>query len=136
MVGPFCIAVLAANVLEVLPVDRVILVWQHSVEATRWEEEYLATKDGLQLVSARIEAPGAGMEPPAGAIREEGVWRYRPELPLLEHVELANSTFAAGYSLCSGSTCRPLASIVPLGTQAALASSRCSRLPSPISHPG
>ncbi len=129
--GAFCIAVLAANVFEVLPVDRVTLVWQHSVEATRWEEEYLATKGGLQIVSARIEAPGAGMEPPARAVREDGVWRYRPELPLLDRVELANSTFAAGYSLCSGSACRPLASIVPQGTQAALATAPCS-----VFHPG
>ncbi|HRP75049.1 MAG TPA: DUF1850 domain-containing protein [Rhodocyclaceae bacterium] len=126
MISSICVAVLAGSVLEVLPTDRVTLTWRHSVEGTHWEEDYVATGDGLELVAARIEGTGAGMEPPASAIFIDGWWRYRPDLPALRRVELANSEFVAGYSLCRVSDCRPLASIVAQGTNAALTTARCA----------
>lgn len=126
MTPSLCVAVFAGGLLEVLATDQVTLTWRHSVEGSRWEEDYLATGDGLELVSARIRGTGAGMEPPASALFVDGWWRYRPDLPPLEHVELANSEYVAGYSLCRASDCRPLASIAPRGRSVVLTTARCA----------
>src|SRR3546814_13153104 len=100
------------------------VTWTHTVEKTRWEEDYSASAEGIVIMEARIEAIGAGMEPPASAIREGRWWWYKPSLPVLPSVVLANSTFADGYSLCWSTECRPLAVIAPQGEQIGRASCR------------
>jgi hypothetical protein len=60
---------------------------------------------------ARIRGSGAGMEPPAGAVLENGVWRYRPALAPLARLRLANSAYTAGHELCFDGRCRPLAAL-------------------------
>src|SRR3546814_11278715 len=69
-----CIALVAGAAVVVLPTPTITLAWMHTVEKTRWEEDYLASTAGVAITEARIEAIGAGMEPPASAIRE-GRWR-------------------------------------------------------------
>src|SRR3546814_561729 len=105
-----CIALLAGTIFVVLPTQTMTLIWTHTVEKTRWEEDYSASAEGIVITEVRIEAIGAGMEPPASAIREGRWWRYRPSLPTLASVELANSNFAEGYSLCWNHKCRALRS--------------------------
>jgi hypothetical protein len=48
---------------------------------------------------ARIRGTGAGMEPPAGAVLQNGVWHYRPPLPPQAVLRLAHSPHAGGYTL-------------------------------------
>jgi hypothetical protein len=48
------------------------LSWTHSVQKTRWEEDWRLTPSGLQLVESRIEGSGAGMEVPDGAVLKDG----------------------------------------------------------------
>lgn len=83
------------------------LSWTHSVERTRWEEDWRLTPAGLELVEARVEATGAGMEIPEGAVLEDGMWRYRPALPPQRSLVLAQSgATGSGWTVCSGGICR------------------------------
>lgn len=125
MLVPACIALVAGTATVVLPTQTITLGWMHTVEMTRWEEDYLATADGVTIVEGRIEALGAGMEPPHSAVWDGRWWRYRPTLPMLSSVNLANSAFAGGYTVCWGSECRPLATIVPQGVRVSIVGSKC-----------
>src|SRR3546814_13050083 len=108
---------------------------RHTVEKTRGEEDCVAATAGVAITESRIEAIGAGREPPASAIREGRWWRYKPSLPVLPSVVLANSTFADGYSLCWSTECRPLAVIAPQGEQVAITASECTRAVPPTKMP-
>lgn len=121
-----CIALAAGASLVVLPSQTMTLAWTHTVEKTSWEEDYAATADGVAIVEARIEAVGAGMEPPASAVRKGRWWHYQPALPSLPSVDLANSSFAGGYTVCWDAQCRPLDSIMPRGEQISIIPSDCS----------
>ncbi len=126
-----CIALVSGLALVVLPTPVLTLSWTHTVEKTVWEEDYTATADRVTITEARIEAFGAGMEPPASAVRDGRWWRYRPALAVLPSVDLANSTFAGGYTLCWNSTCRPLASIVAQGQPVSIVSAPCAGATAP-----
>jgi hypothetical protein len=126
-----CIALVSGLGLVVLPTPVLTLSWTHTVEKTVWEEDYSASADRVTITEARIEAFGAGMEPPASAVRDGRWWRYRPALAALSSVDLANSAFAGGYTLCWNSTCRPLASIVAQGEPVSIVSSACTEAVAP-----
>jgi hypothetical protein len=89
------------------------LAWTHSIEKTRWEEDWRIAGDRLEIVEARIRGAGAGMEPPAGAVLRAGVWHYRPPLAAQSQLLLAHSPHVAGYELCRDARCEPLAGLLP-----------------------
>ena len=91
------------------------LAWTHSVEGTRWEEDWRVEPAGLVLVEARIEGLGAGMEPPPGARFTERAWRWRPDLPALSRIVLRRSGAAPDWGLCAEGACRPLGEGLPAG---------------------
>jgi hypothetical protein len=76
---PLCLT--AGTVSVVLVANAFTLAWTHSIEKIRWEEDWQVVGERLQVVAARIRGSGAGMEPPAGAVLQEGVWHYRPAMP-------------------------------------------------------
>jgi len=94
-----------------VPAVAFTLGWTHSIEKTRWEEDWRVVDDGLMLVEARIEGSGAGMEPPDGAVLRDGVWHYAPHPGLHDSVSLAVSPFAQPYRFCVDAGCRPLAEL-------------------------
>lgn len=94
------------------------LAWTHSVEKILWEEDYRVTAAGLELTEARVRGAGAGMEPPAGAIFQDGSWRYRPALPPLEELVLADAGVVPDHDLCVAGRCRPLHAWLAPGTPA------------------
>ncbi len=104
-----CIA--AASLLAFLPLQDFTLAWTHSIEKIRWEEDWRIEAGRLRIVEARIRGSGAGMEPPQGAILDNGVWHYVPRLAPQKSLRLANSTFTSGYELCTEGRCRPLAEL-------------------------
>jgi hypothetical protein len=106
---PLCLS--AGAVAAVLAAESFTLAWTHSIEKIRWEEDWRLSAGQLHLVEARVRGAGAGMEPPAGAVLENGVWRYRPALAPLKRLRLAHSVFANGYELCAQERCRPLAEL-------------------------
>jgi hypothetical protein len=105
-----CLA--AAGLTLSLPLQAFTLAWTHSIEKIRWEEDYRIAGGRLELVEARIRGSGAGMEPPDSAVLKNGVWHYRPALPLLPELRLAHSAYVADYQLCWNSVCHALGDIV------------------------
>ena len=73
------LCILAAGKTTVLAVSAFTLSWTHSVEKTRWEEDWRVTPAGLEIVEARVKGSGAGMEPPEGAVLEGWVVDLRAE---------------------------------------------------------
>src|SRR3954468_1780409 len=108
MASPLCIAVLLGTAVHTLPTDRITLSWTHTVEKTRWEEDYRIAGDALTIVEARVKTSGAGMDPPANATWSFGWWRYKPSIGLLKEVILANSEFAPGYTICWANFCESM----------------------------
>jgi hypothetical protein len=103
----FCI--LAAGKTTVLAVSAFTLSWTHSVEKTRWQEDWRVTPVGLEIVEARVKGSGAGMEPPEGAVLAGGWWTYRPKIGPQPTVKLAASgATGAGWTLCADKTCLDL----------------------------
>ena len=106
---------LAAGALHAfIATTQFTLAWNHSIEKIRWEEDYAVVGGALRLTEARIRGTGAGMEPPAGARLEDGVWHYRPALPALPQLRLTRSVYAADYELCVAGACRPLSQWIPV----------------------
>jgi hypothetical protein len=104
------LCILAGAKSLTLAVSAFTLAWTHSVERTSWEEDWRVTAEGLELVEARVEGSGAGMEPPPGAVLEDGRWTYRPDLPAQEVLILAHSgAIGKGWRLCAQGSCRELA---------------------------
>ncbi|MGE0502761.1 MAG: DUF1850 domain-containing protein [Rhizobiaceae bacterium] len=83
------------------------LAWTHSVEKSRWEEDWLLTDAGLQIVAARVKGSGAGMEPAEGALLLDGWWRWKPDLPpQAELVLAASGATGEGWTICAAGECR------------------------------
>jgi len=88
------------------------LLWEHSVEKTRWEERYRIVGDRLELIEARVQGLGAGMEPAANAIMDQGWWKWKPERERLSELQLRFSTYAADYRICWPERCAALGSLL------------------------
>lgn len=102
-----------------VPVQAFTLAWTHSIEKTRWEEDYQVVQDAqgrtlLRAGQARIRGSGAGMEPPADArLQRDGWYVYQPAQGPLEELRLTRSRFVPDYEWCTTGRCRPLRSVMP-----------------------
>ena len=74
-----CIA--TGKMLVVIPVASFTLAWTHSIEKTRWEEDWQIAGGHLSIGEARVSGSGAGMEPGSDAVLRDGVWHYHPATP-------------------------------------------------------
>lgn len=103
------ICLVAAGKVAVVAASAFTLSWTHSVEKTRWEEDWRLTPAGLELVAARVKGSGAGMDIPDGAVLENGAWTYRPTLAPQRALLLASSgATGQGWELCSETGCREI----------------------------
>jgi hypothetical protein len=103
------LCILAAGKTVTLAVAAFTLSWTHSVERTRWEEDWRVTPSGLQVVEARIKGSGAGMEPPQGAVLRQEWWTYAPAVaPQRRLVLAASGATGDGWTLCTVQGCRTL----------------------------
>ena len=85
------------------------LAWIHSVEKIAWQEDWAVENGALRIVEARVKGSGAGMEPPEGAVLEDGWWHYTPKLPPQHQINLAASgATVSGWTLCAAGQCREL----------------------------
>ncbi len=106
------ICVLAGGKATMLVASAFTLAWTHSIEKTRWEEDWQLSSAGLELVEARIKGSGAGMEPPGDAVLKDGWWTWRPALPSQQKLVLAASgATISGWSLCGEEGCIDLGSV-------------------------
>lgn len=106
-----CLA--AGALVAALGTGEITLGWRHSVQKTLWEEVWRETPAGLEIVEARVEGSGAGMDPPDGAKLVNGFWRWRPALPPLKEVVLRRSGATADWRICTASSCRPMGDYLP-----------------------
>jgi len=121
------LCLVSGSLLAALPLTAFTLAWTHSIEKTRWEEDWRIIGRQLELQEARIRGSGAGMEPPAGARLENGVWHYRPALAPVETLRLTHSPHTSGYTLCTGEECRQLADLLPgIGENVVIEVSACA----------
>lgn len=103
------LCILAAGKTVTLSVAAFTLSWTHSVERTRWQEDWRVLPSGLQVVEARVKGSGAGMEPPQGAVLRDGWWSYVPKVGIQPRVVLAASgATGGGWTLCTVQGCREL----------------------------
>lgn len=122
---PVCLS--AGAVTAALAVNAFTLAWMHSIEKTRWEEDWRVEGPLLRVVAARMQGSGAGMEPPPDALLRDGSWHYRPTLPPLPQVLLSHSTYAGSYELCVDGDCQPMAHYLPgLPREATLLLTACA----------
>lgn len=106
-----CLKAGAAIVPLLSPVAT--LAWTHSVEKTLWEEAWRATTRGVELVEARVQGSGAGMDPPPEARLVGGAWTWHPSGPPQAAVVLRRSGATADWRICLDGACRPMADYVP-----------------------
>ena len=106
------LCLLAAGATIRLGTLALTLAWTHSVEKTRWEEDYRLRPAGIVVEEDRIQGTGAGMEPPPGARFDGQWWHYKPALPPLPQVVLRRSGATADWSVCIAGTCRTMGSYV------------------------
>jgi hypothetical protein len=98
-----CLA--APGVALEIAVSAFTLSWTHTVEKTRWEEEWRIAGDRLAIVEARVEATGSGMEPPAEAQLKNGFYVWRPARPPVAELVLRRAAQAGDWRLCAGARC-------------------------------
>jgi hypothetical protein len=108
---PLCLT--AGALAATVAAQTFTLAWTHSIEKIRWEEDWRIAGNRLEIVEARIRGSGAGMEPPAGAVLQAGIWHYRPGIAAQAVLRLTHSPYTAGYELCADGPCRPLAEMLP-----------------------
>jgi hypothetical protein len=65
--GGLSLCLASAGVVKMLSIAAFTLAWTHSIEKTAWQEDWRITRQGMELVHARIKGFGAGMEPPPDA---------------------------------------------------------------------
>ena len=107
------VCLVSGSLLAALPLTAFTLAWTHSIEKTRWEEDWQVRDGKLALVAARIRGSGAGMEPPPDARLRDGSWHYVPALPPQGSLLLRHSPYVIGYEFCTSGHCRPLADLLP-----------------------
>lgn len=110
-----CLA--AAGITKMLQVAAFTLAWTHSVEKMAWSEDFVVTEHGLQVVQARVEGSGAGIDPPPGARLVDGAYRWKPDRAPLPEIILANSGAAGEWRICTDA-CRTLADIFGVAVSA------------------
>jgi hypothetical protein len=99
--------------------EHFTLAWTHSVERTRWEEDYTVQwQDGsakavLFASEARIRGSGAGMEPPPDAVLQGGWWRYTPSVRHPIELPLMRSGFVPDFERCDAQGCQLLSHWLP-----------------------
>ncbi|SOC12783.1 DUF1850 domain-containing protein [Rhodobacter maris] len=82
------------------------LEWTHSVEQTRWHEEWRVVAGALVLTRAAVKGSGAGMEPGEGARLENGWWVWEPTAaPVDELILAASGLTPSAWRLCTPAGC-------------------------------
>lgn len=100
------LCILVGGKTAVMAVSAFTLAWTHSVQKTEWQEDWRVSPAGLEIAEARIKGSGAGMEPPEGAIFQNGWWVYSPPVPTVPRLALASSgATASGWTICAEGEC-------------------------------
>lgn len=115
-----CLALASApHTAHYFPVQAFTLAWTHSIEKTRWEEDYTVAPGSygkpptLSAGLARVRGSAAGMEPPPNAVPRDGWFEYQPTTELPPQLRLTRSGYTDDYEWCVQGKCRPMTDIFP-----------------------
>lgn len=97
-----------------LGVGQFTLAWTHSVERTEWRERWRLDGAELVLDEARVRGSGAGMEPPEGAVLQDGWWVYHAQRRLGELRLAVSGATGGGWRLCTATGCFDLETALAL----------------------
>ena len=103
------LCITAAGLAVEIAVSGFTLAWTHTVEKTEWQEDWRIEGSRLLLAEARVQASGAGMEPPAGARLVGAFYTWRPNVPPLREIVLRRAPEADDWRLCVSDRCAALA---------------------------
>ena len=101
-----CLA--AAGLSVQIAASSFTLAWTHTIEKTRWEEDWRVEGGRLVITTARVQGSGAGMEPPPGARLQEGFYVWEPRLPPQPEIVLRRASQAGDWRLCAADRCATL----------------------------
>lgn len=107
------ICLLGAGKIVQLGTLAFTLAWTHSVQHTRWEEDWRLTPSGLVSQQARVEGSGAGMDPGANARFDGHWWRWQPDASPRPELVLRRAGVTEDWSLCFAGACRTIGTLLP-----------------------
>ncbi len=61
------LCILTGAKITTIAISFFTLSWTHSVEKTEWQEDWKINNTKLELIEARVQGSGAGMDPPDGS---------------------------------------------------------------------
>ena len=103
------LCILAAAKTSIFAVSLFTLSWTHSVEKIEWHEDWKITDSQLEIVVARVQGSGAGMDPPEGSKFEGGWWVYKPnKLSVKELLLSTSNTNLENWKICFNGNCQIL----------------------------
>ena len=102
----FCLA--AAGLAVQIAAPAFTLVWTHTVEKSRWEEDWRIAGNQLLLVRARVQGSGAGMEPAPDARLDGSFYVWEPTTPPIPELVLRRAAQAGDWQLCAAGRCASL----------------------------
>jgi len=98
----FCLV--GAGVAVSIAAETFSLSWTHTIEKTEWREEWRVEETDLVLEKASVKGSGAGMEPPAEAVLEDGSYVWRPAIRQSELI-LRREQHSGDWTLCAAARC-------------------------------
>ena len=85
------------------------LSWTHSVEKIECQEDWKIVNSQLEIIEARIQGSGAGMDPPEGSKFKGGWWVYKPnKLSVKELLLSTSNTNLENWKICFNGNCQVL----------------------------
>ena len=103
------LCILSGLKLSTFALSFFTLSWTHSVEKIEWQEDWIINHNQLEIVEARVQGSGAGMEVPEGSKFVDGWWVYRPKDIKTNELLLATSnTNIQNWKICFNGSCSVL----------------------------
>ena len=87
----------------------IVFIFFLRVEKIEWQEDWIINHNQLEIVEARVQGSGAGMEVPEGSKFVDGWWIYRPKDIKTNELLLATSnTNIQNWKICFNGSCSVL----------------------------
>ena len=102
------------GVVAKLAVAAFTLAWTHTIEHTKWQEDWRVAGHELVITAARVQGSGAGMDPGPGAVLKDGFWEWHPQhIPPRHQILMRRAPQAGDWRLCIAGTCHAFAHWLP-----------------------
>jgi len=103
------LCILSGAKLTTFAVSLFTLSWTHSVEKIEWQEDWKINNTQLEIIEARVQGSGAGMDPPDGSKYIDGWWTYKPNGLNIKELYLSTSNAnLMNWKICFNGSCQVL----------------------------